>query len=794
MGCGASAEEITIGVVTQRRKGRKSQVLAENANKEYEEKIEFLLTVPLFQRLPQDEHPVVASVCESCRFKRGDTIIRQGARGEEFFVIQTGQADVFVKKTNGQRDKIATLRAGDHFGEGALLRDEPRAATIVAASEVQALKITRSDFQSLGLHKKLKFGRRAAVSSDKALSKAKDPVQKSEVERKLIAEAIRTNENLWVFTNLEEKIPEMIAVMWKEFVKAGKKIITEGDLEADYFYIVQEGKFEVSVREDKLQGATVMKGPSNSVVVGHSKKGQSFGEVALLYCSPRAATVRALINSVVWVIDRAQFKDILLKAPDAKIQEYRGYLDTVPLLSALLKEERNELAHALVEMVFNQGENIIIQGETGNTFYIMFSGTVDVIKDHQVITTLEASVSRKTTQYFGEFALLEDESRTATVQVRSQTVRCLVLDRDSFQTLLGPLKEVIASQKTLRRDRLVGKEEKQSDGHALAPDRDKVFKQDLSYVGLLGVGGFSKVELWQHMVSGTTYALKSIDKGLVMHYNMEDTVLSEKKVLIMTHSPFIVKLVECFNSEQYLEILMEACLGGELLSIYSRKGLWGSMEHSRYYSAGTALALEHMHERRIVYRDLKPENVVLDDQGHMRITDLGLAKLVIGKTYTTCGTPEYFAPEVIALSGQTLSVDWWTLGIFLYELLCSTTPFAAAHPMQIYAKVMRGIDKNSFPGSCAGAAELFIKGLLRQHPGERLPARHGGIKNLKEHDFFAGFDWNAMKGQSLAPPYIPEVVDEKDLSNFFADPKDVPEAMLYQDPDTGWDDEFATVE
>eukprot|EP00913_Durusdinium_trenchii_P006713 g6310.t1 len=106
------------------------------------------------------------------------------------------------------------------------------------------------------------------------------------------------------------------------------------------------------------------------------------------------------------------------------------------------------------------------------------------------------------------------------------------------------------------------------------------------------------------------------------------------------------------------------------------------MEHSRYYSAGTALALEHMHERRI---DLKPENVVLDDQGHMRITDLGLAKLVIGKTYTTCGTPEYFAPEVIALSGQTLS-DWWTLGIFLYELLCSTTPFAAAHPMQIYAK------------------------------------------------------------------------------------------------------------
>jgi len=780
MGCGASlgTEEITIGVTHQRRKGRKSQVQAENANKEY-----------------QDEHPVVASVCESCRFGRNDVIIRQGARGEEFFVIQTGAADVFVKKTNGQRDKIATLRAGDHFGEGALLRDEPRAATIVAASEVQSLKITRSDFQSLGLHKKLKFGRRAAVSGSKEkLNKAKEPVAKTEVEAKLIAEALRTNENLWVFQNLEEKIPELTAVMWKEFVKAGKKLITEGDLEADYFYIVQEGKFEISVREDRLQGTTVMKGPTNSVVVGHSKKGQSFGEVALLYCSPRAATVRALINAVVWVIDRQQFKNILLKASDVKIEEYRGYLDTVPLLSALLKEERNELAKALIEMVFTQGENIIVQGETGNTFYIMFSGTVDVFKEDQLVATLEASVNRKTTQYFGEFALLEDESRTATVQVRSSTVRCLVLDRDSFQKLLGPLKEVIASQRALRKDTLSPQEEKRTDGHALAPDRDKVFMQDLSFVGLLGVGGFSKVELWQHMVTGSTYALKSIDKGLIMHYGMEDTVLSEKKALIMTYSPFIVRLVECFNSDQYLHFLLEPCLGGELLSIFSRKGFWGSVPHSRYYAAGAALALEHMHERRIVYRDLKPENVVLDQNGHMKVTDLGLAKLIIGKTYTTCGTPEYFAPEVISLSGQTLSVDWWTLGVFIYELLCSTTPFMAPHPMQIYAKVMRGIDKNIFPGSCAGSPELFIKGLLRQQPGERLPARQGGIKNLKEHDFFEAFDWNAMKANKLDPPYTPEVADEKDVSNFFADPKDISEPSFYKDPDNGWDEDFATVE
>ncbi|CAJ1371810.1 unnamed protein product [Effrenium voratum] len=808
MGCAASIgrpEEITIGVITQKRKARsplsskfpsnlqgKQGEKADSVNREYQEKIEFLLTVPLFQRLPQDEHPVVASVCEICRFKRMDPIIRQGARGEEFFVIKSGQADVYAAKTEGKQEKIASLKAGDHFGEGALLRDEPRTATIVAMSEVQALKIKRSDFQSLGLHKKLKFGRRAAVSSNKqSFDKAKEPTPKTDVDKQLIAQAMRTNENLWVIGNLEDKIPAMTAVMWKEYVKAGKRLITEGDMEADFFYVVQEGKFEITVREEKLQGLGILKGPQNYLVVGQSRKGQSFGEVALLYCSPRAATVRALTNSVVWVLDRAHFKDILLKASEAKIQEYRGYLDNVPLLSALLKEERNELARALVEMHFSEGEKIITQHETGNTFYILFAGSVDVYKDEMQVTSLEASVSRKTAQYFGEYALIENEKRTATIQVRSPTARCLVLDRDSFQKLLGPLKEIIESHKAIGKDRWA-QERTSGPEAALAADREKIFKQDLSYVGLLGVGGFSKVELWQHMVSGTSYALKVMDRGHIQKHGMEDTVKSEKKAMLMTRSPWVVRLVECYTSVNTLEILMEACLGGELLATYSRKGLWGSLEHTRYYVAGAVMALEHMHERRMVYRDLKPENIVLNSGGHMKLTDLGLAKLVIGKTYTTCGTPEYFAPEVIALSGQTLAVDWWTLGVFIYELMCSSTPFIASHPMQIYAKVMRGIDKNHFPGSCQGAPEHLVKALLRPHPGERLPMKNG-VKSVKEHDFFESLDWNAMRADAVAPPYIPEVADERDVSNFFADPKDVASPLAFREDDTGWDD-FPTVD
>ncbi|CAE7688594.1 Prkg1 [Symbiodinium necroappetens] len=118
----------------------------------------------------------------------------------------------------------------------------------------------------------------------------------------------------------------------------------------------------------------------------------------------------------------------------------------------------------------------------------------------------------------------------------------------------------------------------------------------------------------------------------------------------------------------------------------------------------------------------------------------------------------------------------------------------APHPMQIYAKVMRGIDKASFPIACQGSPERLIRALSRPLPAERLAVKPGGIKNLQEHEWFEGFDWNALQAGEMPPPYVPDVADDEDLSNFFADPKDLPEPMPYLDPEDGWDEGFATVE
>merc|ERR1712241_376841 len=142
--------------------------------------------------------------------------------------------------------------------------------------------------------------------------------------------------------------------------------------------------------------------------------------------------------------------------------------------------------------------------------------------------------------------------------------------------------------------------------------------------------------------------------------------MNEKNILSMTNSEFIIKCYETYNGAQSLYFLLEPALGGELYATYNRKGMHGQENHARFYVAGTVFAFEHCHTRHIIYRDLKPENLLLTDTGHIKLTDMGLAKFVIGKTFTTCGTPDYFAPEVIGSTGHTSAVDWWCLGILVF--------------------------------------------------------------------------------------------------------------------------------
>lgn len=776
--------------VSNRKSGDNAAIKSVEAqNKDFMDTMNFLQNVPLLMRLPKDRQPLLAAACQIRELGPGDHLMRQGDLGKEFYVIRDGQAQVVVSDRSGREEEVAVLKPGDYVGETALVMDEPRTASVVAMTPLEVLVITQRDFGELGLVHMLKFGNRKAVGGGGKQRKiaTKPAVPKTLEERTTISQALWRNENLQTMVQLsKEKVNEFVDICWKETIPKGKDLIAEGDLDGDYFYIVQEGGFDIKV----MQGSHVKK-------ISEVRKGGSFGELALLYLTPRAATVQATSNSVVWVIDRNSFKNILTKVSEERAKEYVKILSKVEVLSSLLVDEKIALANALTSLTFVRNEVICRQGEKGTTFYILYDGEVAVSQNGKQVAKMEASAAKIHDPgfqgvYFGEKALLQEETRTATVTVTSQTANVLALDQESFSSLLGTITDKMAVNKQSHGRKTIKPTSSVVGGQLPDKPKEHVKHANLKYIGLLGCGTFGYVELVENEETKSTYALKMLSKGYIVRTGMQESIMNEKNILMMTNSPFIIKLFETYNLQQYIAFLLEPALGGELLHIYKTKALYGSEKHAHFYLACVTLGFEHMHTRRIIYRDLKPENIVLNKHGYAKLIDMGLAKFIIGKTFTTCGTPEYFSPEMIGSSGHTIAVDWWALGILLFELLAGHTPFVASHPMGIYAKVAKGIEHVKFPEKIKESAAKLIKDLLQADPTHRLPMRPAGVEGFKKHPWNAGMDWAGVASLMVQPPYTPNVRSKKDLSNIAAKREDMPKPLDYQDDGSGWDAEFAT--
>jgi len=755
------------------------------------ETLNFLAKVQLFKRLPQDQHPTLAAACKPTQFSQGQVLMRQGDAGNEFFVIVSGTVSVSI-----DGNVVASLTNGDYVGENALLRDEPRTATITSTSTVQTLKITREQFRELGLNEKLEFAKRAAVGGGAGRPLVvKPPTNKTSAERQTIVAALKGNQNLNTMVTLDDnKCNSMVDVAWEETVTTGMDIITQGSDDADYFYVVKDGSFDIIVDKSSGGQSADSAQAANSERVGTIAKGGSFGELALLYFAPRAATVKAKIQSTVWVIDRQNFKKILANSGN-KAAEYIKYLEANDIFSSLKADEKMEVAKNLNECSFSKGETIFDQGEKGETFYILYDGSVQVVKDGKEVAKVTGTPTGAS--IFGELALLGAGARAATIKVLSDTAKCLSMDKVSFDLLLGPLEDI--KKRGATGESKVGKAAEKAAAR-IAKDaaaggsagKQKVYRKDLTRLGLLGCGGFGAVELVEHTVSKDTFALKALSKGYIVKCGMKEGVMSEKNIQWMCDSSFIVKLYETYNGEQSLYFLLELALGGELYATYNKKGFHGSEKHAKFYIAGTVYGFEHLHAKKIIFRDLKPENLLLTDSGAIKLTDMGLAKVVVGKTYTTCGTPDYFAPELIASAGHNHAVDWWGLGILTFELMSGHPPFESAAPMQIYSKVTKGINKVSFPPKLKGSCEDLVKALCKKEPADRLPMKKGGIENVQKHSWYSGFTWEPFKEGTMDAPYKPKVKSKKDIANFSASKEDMPPQVKYKDDGSGWDKDFAT--
>jgi len=709
----------------------------------------------------------------------GTVIIEQGAPGDCFFVLECGRAEIVVDgAVVGAYDK-----PGASFGELALLYSARRAATIRSTERCVLWSLDMRTFHRLAIRRH-KAGARGRVEF---LRKVKLLAHVGDTQLAKIADALT-----------------------EVAYAKGARIITEGET-GDDFFLVRRGAVECTRRKPTAEtpGGTTTSGGGDEADEASSQQqqmlmrlgaGDYFGEMALVLDEPRHADVTALEATSVYKISRHDFARLFGPLRDLLQHQMRlRILKSVGLLRDLADDVLAQLAGRMRVQVFAPGARVVTEGEAGSRFYIINEGSARVTKKGTADATFGAGGPAETVlgtlkeqDFFGERALITNEPRAASVVAVTQ-LECLVLDGDAFRAHLA---DVDAVKKERHRKRTSAG----THGDAARPRAE-----DLQRLRTLGTGTFGRVALVVHQTPQqrrgggappTVYALKQMQKAQIVASHQQRNIMNEKNLLLLCSHPCVLGLVATYQDRDCLYMLMDLVQGGELWSLvyekvretaHLRARGFGCFDEAAatFYAGCVVAAFEHIHGYGIAYRDLKPENLLVDARGYVKVIDFGFAKqvpwtddrgAVHDKTYTICGTPEYLCPELLQSRGHDRAVDYWALGCLVYELLVGKTPFADDRQPETFRKILNARkllhDTSAlWPPRFPPAAKQLVQGLCKHEPAYRLGMQRGGVRgDIAAHPFFAGVDFDGLVAGRLDAPYVPHIKDPLDVSNF--DPYD----------------------
>uniref|UniRef100_A0A8C6L3B4 protein kinase C n=1 Tax=Nothobranchius furzeri TaxID=105023 RepID=A0A8C6L3B4_NOTFU len=305
----------------------------------------------------------------------------------------------------------------------------------------------------------------------------------------------------------------------------------------------------------------------------------------------------------------------------------------------------------------------------------------------------------------------------------------------------------------------------------LSSQRNGMLMDDFRLISVLGRGHFGKVLLAEFKKTGRLFAIKALKKRDIVTRGEVDSLMSEKRIFEMINAsrhPFLVNLHGCFQTSDHVCFVMEYLAGGDLM-IHIHNDVFSEAQ-TRFYSACVLLGLEFLHLNKIIYRDLKLDNLLMDADGFVKITDFGLCKEGVGhgdQTSTFCGTPEFLAPEVLTDESYTRAVDWWGLGVLVYEMLVGESPFPGEDEEEVFDSIVN--NDVQYPTSLHPDAVSIMQKLLKKNPLKRLGAGERDAKEVKGEKFFQPIDWEALTTKKLKPPFLPSIKDSTDVSNFDSD-------------------------
>ncbi|XP_077379290.1 serine/threonine-protein kinase N1 isoform X2 [Festucalex cinctus] len=292
--------------------------------------------------------------------------------------------------------------------------------------------------------------------------------------------------------------------------------------------------------------------------------------------------------------------------------------------------------------------------------------------------------------------------------------------------------------------------------------------QDFRLIAVLGRGHFGKVLLSEYKKTGTMFAIKALKKGDIIARDEVESLMCEKRIfetVNMLQHPFLVNLFACFQTPEHVCFVMEYTAGGDLM-MHIHTDVF-TEPRAVFYAACVVLGLQFLHDHKIVYRDLKLDNLLLDTDGYVKIADFGLCKEGMGygdRTSTFCGTPEFLAPEVLTDASYTRAVDWWGLGVLIYEMLVGESPFPGDDEEEVFDSIVN--DEVRYPRFLSAEAIGIMRRLLRRNPERRLGSGEKDAEEVKKQPFFRNMDWEALLQRKVPPPFVPSVGDKEDVSNF----------------------------
>ena len=657
------------------------KILEDHSAKESKETFEFITSVPILSTLTPEQKSMIASLASIQCFAPDSVIIAQGEQGDTLHIVKEGTVKVVI---NG--NVLRTMSKGSFYGEQALIQRCPRTANIIAVSQVKVLVIGRDLFNEV-------FG--------------------NSFEEVINSNTIRL-------------------CLEKTSLFKDKEIITQ------VCNLCKVQKFnlgDVVAKKDSRRSAKLF-----IVLKGLLKSGnQTFGSYEVLgelemqnnskekFSLPLIAETESVVAEV--------SKRSLEKFMDSKVNnlsylnELMQVLPKVGLFRYFSTEKLKALVKTLTEENFAKGSRIITQGEIGDKLYIIKKGSVNIIKNGEIVRVLPTS------SFFGERAILYNEPRSAAVIANEDSI-CWSLDKANFCKVVDQKMTEILIKRIELQD-------------------DSITLNDLVPIKVIGRGTHGIVYLCSHASKKSLYALKSVTRQKISAFELYENLNTERSILMKMDHLMIVKLVKTFKDSLRIYFLMEHVRGLDLFELIS-KVTRIAIPDCKFFVCCLVLILEFLHKNDIMYRDLKPENVIVDEEGYLKLIDFGSAKVVKGKTFTSLGTPHYMAPEIMTGTGYSNSVDWWSLGILMFELIEGEVPFGPHEedPMTIYDKIVQhDIQFNSTPSS---EARALIVQMLNLKPALR---NLGSVSKLKAHQFFNGVNWEQILSRQFKPPYVPKIPD-----------------------------------